>query len=411
MDGTTDVTTPPSDPTHADGTGPPAAAPEATVPAVPQPAAPEPAAPEPAAPQPAASRPADQDPADHHSAGVTEPAVDPDGSLRLLDVEAAPPGTYGELEPASPPLIDGQGRIRLSFSRVDSYTTCPRRFRYAYVDRLPGVPSPHLSFGTSIHNALEAFYDRKLPGCPSEEELLGFLYEGWDASGFGDAPREEQLEFYRHAQDVLRRFHRRAAPTYRLPAATEAWFELPIGYEAVVVGSIDRVDIDDEGRFHVIDYKTNRKVKDRARVAGSLQLAIYALACRYLFGSLPATVALDFVVPGVTVTVGIDDIDLDGARQIVLDTAARIRAEEYQPTPNRLCDWCDFKAICPAWEGDVTLALGPAEAELVRLRRQVERDVRALREAEAGVARLRAELEATEDDGAAASAEADTSVS
>jgi RecB family exonuclease len=386
METTTDVTTPPPDPTHADGPERPAAAPGPSV-------------------------AAEQPPADQPSGAADDPAVDPDGSLRLLDVEAAPPGTYGELEPATPPLIDGQGRVRLSFSRVDSYTTCPRRFRYAYVDRLPGVPSPHLSFGTSIHNALEAFYDRKLPDCPTEEELLGFLYESWDTSGFGDVSRERQLEFYRHAQDVLRRFHRRAAPTYRLPAATEAWFELPIGYEAVVVGSIDRVDIDDEGRLHVIDYKTNRKVKDRARVAGSLQLAIYALACRHLFGSLPATVALDFVVPGVTVTVAIDDIDLDGARETVLDTAARIRAEEYQPTPNRLCDWCDFQAICPAWEGDVTSALGPAEAELVRLRRQVERDVRTLREAEAGVARLRAELDAAEDLGAATPSDADTSVS
>jgi putative RecB family exonuclease len=76
----------------------------------------------------------------------------------------------------------------------------------------------------------------------------------------------------------------------------------------------------------------------------------------------------------------------------VLDTAAAVRAEAYEPTPNPLCDWCDFRAICPAWEGDGTEVLGPAVDELRRLRRQVTRDVRALREAEAGVARLSAEL-------------------
>jgi putative RecB family exonuclease len=312
--------------------------------------------------------------------------------LQLLDLDAAPPGTYGELEPASPPLIDGQGRVRLSFSRIDTYRNCPRSFRYSYVDKLPGRPGPHLSFGTSIHAALEDFYDRKLPACPTEDELLGFLYARWDRTGFADADRDEELSFYRHAQDVLRRFHRRAAPGYRLPAATEAWFELPIGFEATVVGSIDRVDVDDDGRFHVIDYKTNRKVKDRTRVAGSLQLSIYALACRHLYGALPATVSLDFVVPGVEVRVDVADLDLDGARQQVLDTAAAVRAEAYEPTPNPLCDWCDFRAICPAWEGDGTEVLGPAVDELRRLRRQVTRDVRALREAEAGVARLSAEL-------------------
>jgi putative RecB family exonuclease len=327
-----------------------------------------------------------------------EPEVGPDGSLRLLELDGAPPGTFGELEPATPPLIDAQGRIRLSFSRIDSYDNCPRKFRYAYIDRLPSVPSPHLSFGTSVHGALEAFYDRKLPSCPTEEELLGFLFEHWDTSGFAATPREEQLEFYRHAQDVLRRFHRRAAPDYRLPAATEAWFSLPIGHEAVVVGSIDRVDVDDDGRFHIIDYKTNRKVKDRRRVAGSLQLAIYALACRHLYGSLPATVSLDFVVPGVTVTVGIDEIDLDAARQAILDTAAAVRAQHYEPTPNPLCDWCDFRSVCPAWEpgAEAEQVLGEAVAEMRSRRRQLERDVRELRELEGGVQRIADELAARE---------------
>jgi hypothetical protein len=31
------------------------------------------------------------------------PAVDADGALQLLDLDAAPPGTYGELEPAPRP--------------------------------------------------------------------------------------------------------------------------------------------------------------------------------------------------------------------------------------------------------------------------------------------------------------------
>jgi RecB family exonuclease len=340
-------------------------------------------------------------------APVTDPAPDvvadvdgqgaPPAALQLLDLEAAPPGTYGELEPAHPPLIDAQGRVRLSFSRIESYANCPRKFRYSYVDKLPGRPGPHLSFGTSIHNALEAFYDQKLPDCPSVEELLGFLYDRWEHSGFADLPRDEQIGFYRHAQQVLRRYHQRVADRYRLPVATEAWFELPIEYQATVVGSIDRVDVDDEGRFHVVDYKTNRKVKDRARVASSLQLSLYALACRHLYGALPATVSLDFVVAGVEVTATLEELDLDAARQAVLDTAAAVRAEAYEPTPNPLCDWCDFQALCPAWPtGAGVEALGPAVAELRSRRRAVAREVQDLRALEAGVDRIAAELAAAE---------------
>ncbi len=301
---------------------------------------------------------------------------------------------FEDLAPARPPLIDDAGRVRLSFSRMDAYRNCPRKFRYAYIDRIPGVGSPALSLGSSIHDALEHFYDRKLPTPPSEEELLGFLFDAWDSSGFEQLDREEQVQFYRHAQDVLRRYHRRAVADYRLPVATEVWFELAFD-DAVVVGAIDRIDRDEDGSLHVIDYKTNRRAQPRARVAGSLQLAIYALACEDLYGDLPASVALDFVVAGVVVRVGLDEIDLDAAREAVATTAAGVRAGQFDPTPNRLCDWCDYRSLCPAWpdeNGDGDQMLGSVVTRRAQLRRQVRRDLEELRSLDEAVVRLTREL-------------------
>jgi len=315
----------------------------------------------------------------------TTPTTADDQPL-LVDVPA-------ELEPERPPLVDADGRVRLSFSRVDTYDNCPRKFRYRYVDRLPSRPAPALSFGTSVHGALERFYDRKLPQEPSEDELLGFLYEEWEQVGFVELDRAEQLAYYRQAQDVLRRYHRRVTGRYRLPVATEAWFDLPIGERATVVGSIDRVDADDDGALRVVDYKTNKRVRDRSRVAGSLQLSLYALACEHLYGDLPASVALDFLVPGVMVEVALEDLDLDRARRVVDETAQAVLAQEYPTTPNRLCDWCDFRAVCPAWEErDDGATLGGAVLEVEQRRRRLTRDVADLRALEAGVQRLQDEL-------------------
>ncbi|MGH3443205.1 MAG: RecB family exonuclease [Nitriliruptorales bacterium] len=312
--------------------------------------------------------------------------------LDTPDADDDEPGAYGELEPVGPPLVDADGRVRLSASRIDSYTICPLRFRYQYVDRLPGRPSPHLSFGSSIHSALERFYDRKLPEPAELPELLRHLYDAWDSTGFADLSRDEQLRWYRHAQEVLTRFHARATRDFRLPGDVEKWFEMPVGDSALVVGSIDRIDVDESGALEIVDYKTSKRVRDRAEVAASLQLAVYALACEHLYGALPAAVTLDFVVVGLQVRVPIDDIDLDGATGRILEVAAAIRDEAYEPTPNRLCGWCDFRALCPAWEGDGPDVLGPATTELGRLRNQVRRDVAALRQLEAGVGRIRERL-------------------
>jgi hypothetical protein len=75
------------------------------------------------------------------------------------------------------PLLDDTGRLRLSFTRVDTFERCPRLFRYQYVDGLPQAPAPQLSFGSSIHAALEWLYDRKHPVLPSLEELHQTLYD------------------------------------------------------------------------------------------------------------------------------------------------------------------------------------------------------------------------------------------
>lgn len=314
--------------------------------------------------------------------------VDDDGNPLLVDVPADLAATE------RPPLVDEHGRVRLSFSRIDQHRRCARKFRYQYVDRIPSRPAPPLSFGSAIHEALELFYDRKLPQEPTEDELVGFLYDTWDSSGFAEVTREEQKRWYTHGQDVLRRYHRRVAGGYRLPVDTEVWFELPFP-DAVVVGSIDRVDADEDGNLRVVDYKTNKRVKDRAKVAGSLQLALYALACEHLYGDLPVEVSLDFVVAGVEVAVGIDEIDLDAARTAVRETAQAVLAAEFLPTPSRLCDWCDFKAVCPAWEGeDADGVLGDVAVELQSLRRRVRRDLERLQALETADDRLRAEVAA-----------------
>lgn len=315
-----------------------------------------------------------------------------DGRLPLVGDDALgdPVDDLGELEPTRPPLIGPDGRVRLSFSRIDTFQQCSLRFRYRYIDHLPGKTATYLSFGTSVHTALELFHERTLFGMPSEDELLDFLFDNWDSSGYAAVPRDRQVDDYRRAQQVLQRYHRRVADIWMAAADTEKWFELPVGSDAMVVGSIDRVDVDDVGDLHVVDYKTGR-LRDREKVRGSLQLAIYALACEHLYGRLPASVALDYVAAGVEVRVPVEELDLDGARTVIVDTARAVRDEAWEPTPTRLCDWCDHQSVCPAWEGDGE-AYGQAVVERDRLRRDVRRSLARLRALETGVDRLGEEL-------------------
>ncbi len=264
--------------------------------------------------------------------------------------------------------------VRLSYSRVDTYRTCPLKYRFGYVDALPQLPSPDLSFGSSVHAALEAWWTQKLPQPPPVDVLLQGLYEGWETDGFAGTERDEQLRWYRHAQDVVRRHHQRFAADYVPAVACEAYFELDLGSDVQVVGVIDHVARTPSGGLGIVDWKTNKRAKTRADVRGSLQLAIYALAAVELWGHDPEWVALDFVVPGVRVTVAREDIDVGAAREAILTTAELVRAEAFAPTPNRLCGWCDYRSLCPAFEGDGPDVAGQAVVELERLRRRRTKD-------------------------------------
>lgn len=297
----------------------------------------------------------------------TNAALGGAGGGQPPEAAAAPADT-----PALPGLEDR--RLRLSFSRVDMYLSCPLRFRFAYVDRLPSAPSPHLSWGSTIHKVLETWWDRKLPSPPPVEDLYRALYDHWDDTGFASMSRDEKLEWYRHAQTVLARHHARYRETYAPAVATEQWFELDLGDDIEVVGSIDHVERTAAGGLGIVDWKTNRRAKPRERVAGSLQLAIYALAARELWGTEPEWVALDFVVPGVRVAVDRDHIDVDGAVAKLRSVAAKIRDEAFSAAPSRLCDWCDYRSLCPAFEGEGPDVPGLAVVELAELRRRRARD-------------------------------------
>ncbi len=313
---------------------------------------------------------------------------------------SADPLTAAELGDfdAEPRLFVADGLVRLSFSSVDTYLNCPAKFRYGYVFRVPTehVATP-LIFGSAVHHALEHFHQGDLARMPDEDALRDWLRDAWETGPFDQLDAQENAELKRRAWRVVTAYRERVASSWRPAAGTEVWFEVPFGpdggdHEALVVGSIDRLDIDPDGAIHVTDYKTNKKVKSRQRVGTDLQLSIYALAVQHLFGRLPATVALDFVVPGEVVRVPVADLDLDAARQTVIDTARAVREGRFEPTPNPLCDWCDFRSICPAWEGDDGASLGQAEAEIREVRRDVRGLLRLLADKEQALSSLAADV-------------------
>jgi putative RecB family exonuclease len=264
--------------------------------------------------------------------------------------------------------------MRLSYSSISTYETCPAKFKFQYEDRVPSRPSPALSFGDSLHRSLHAFHNRPVPVAPSLDELHEILDLMWVSEGFASEP--EERTYRDHARQVLAQYHRDNAPDYRIPAALEFRFHIEV--EGVQVnGTIDRLDRIPGGGYEIIDYKTNRRLPPAAVVDRDLQLSIYFLAAREVWGIEPERLTLYFLLPGQRMSTTRTAADADELRRRIAVVAERIDAGKFEPRENPLCNWCDYQQLCPVFRhqyeregGDPTPRMTEIVDEWVDLKRQ-----------------------------------------
>ena len=245
--------------------------------------------------------------------------------------------------------------MRLSYSSINTYETCPAKFKFQYEDRLPRSPSAALAFGDSLHRSLHLFHDRPVPVPPSLGELQEMLEISWVSEGFAD-PSEEQM--YRdHGREVLAQYHRENAPEYRIPAALE--FRFTIEVEGVELsGVIDRMDRIPGGGYEIIDYKTNRRLPPQARIDRDLQLSVYHLAAQQVWGIEPERLTLYYLLPGQRMSTARTSRDVDELRRRIATVAERVAAGKFEPRQNPLCDWCEYQTLCPLFRHKYEQELG-----------------------------------------------------
>ncbi|HEX5595030.1 MAG TPA: PD-(D/E)XK nuclease family protein [Micromonosporaceae bacterium] len=246
-------------------------------------------------------------------------------------------------------------------SKLGTYTDCPRRYRYSYLDRPAppkGPPWAHNSLGASVHTALRNWY--ALPAEKRHRSALPTLLHGtWVRDGYRDDEQERQA--FRAALEWLESYVDTLDPE-----------EEPLGVERVVAvktavlafnGRADRIDSrpgPDGDQLVIVDYKTGRSGLDADDARGSQALALYAYAAERVFRRPCRRVELHHLPSGTVAahehTVESIARQVSRAEETARDIAAAERAvaegadpdETFPPSPGSLCGWCDYRRICPA---------------------------------------------------------------
>jgi len=248
-------------------------------------------------------------------------------------------------EPSLEPFLPRRGEgLVLSASDIDTYRTCPLKYKFARVFRIPQEPTLNQRFGILVHQVLERFHGDDGP-C-TVEEMLGLLDAGWRRGGFGGSEQEIQLRG--KAADALTRYCQRFEEEEAQPTFFERSFSFQLGPH-VLRGRVDRVDRLPEGGWELIDYKTGRP-KTAAQLEQDVQLSLYAVAAQEAWQLGEARGAYYYVLDDAKVPVPAA-AGRDWIEEVATEVAEGILSQGFEPTPSyAACAICDYRLVCPAAE-------------------------------------------------------------
>jgi DNA helicase-2/ATP-dependent DNA helicase PcrA len=247
------------------------------------------------------------------------------------------------LEPFLPRRGDG---LALSATDIETYRTCPLKYKFARVFRIPSEPTLNQRFGILVHQVLERFHGGAA-AAGSLPELLGLLEAGWRRGGFGDSEEERQLRA--KATQALLRYHER----FQDDDGEPVWFERAFSFHMgphLLRGRVDRVDRLPDGGYELIDYKTGRP-KSAAQLREDVQLSLYAVGARESWQLEAAQQAYYYVLDDEKVPVERSEADRGWITDTVFEVADGILSQGFEPTPSwAACSACDYRIACPAAE-------------------------------------------------------------
>ena len=248
--------------------------------------------------------------------------------------------------------------LALSPSRASDYKRCPLQYRFRAIDRLPEPSTEAQVKGTLVHAVLEEMFS-----WPREERTypatVKRLKPTWEQMRIDDPtcaePVEDDYQLLVDARTLLRGYFTMENPLGFDAHAQEMPVDFTLPNGVPVRGFIDRVDIAQTGEVRVVDYKTGKKPLPRYSQDAQFQMRFYALVYWRLFGIVPTQLKLMYlkVMDSMILTPSREELEYfeRDLAELWWKIEADGKAGSFRPQQSKLCGWCAFQSLCPAFGG------------------------------------------------------------
>lgn len=260
-----------------------------------------------------------------------------------------------------------------SFSQIKTYQKCPYQYKLMHILKIPTKGSAAFSFGSTIHNTLQSFYEKiqQLNSAkqsslfdtfqeksqptimnssvvvPTLVELISMYERHWIGDWYKDKKQREQ--YYKKGKEILTLFYRSHEGNWTIPVTLEGWFKIVIG-DHLVHGRIDRIDKQEEGTLEIIDYKTGTG-KEKLEAEDKEQLLIYQIAAQTLpeYRNIGEVGKLTFyyIQDDIKTSFIGKEKEIEKLKEKLMNTIQEIKQGNFLATPNHMvCKYCDYRDIC-----------------------------------------------------------------
>lgn len=275
------------------------------------------------------------------------PQMPPD-VLRTSPLEEIKRYAQPVTKPRVRPTVKAKEVLTLSYYQVEDYLTCPLKYKYRHIMKIPVLPHHTLVFGRVLHNTIYFYLKKRKAGEEmAEDELLKEYEKRWINEGFLSREHEEMRR--KAGTRALRFFFRREEKSGHLPSFLEQNFKWQEG-QVKFIGRWDRVDFGPDGAV-IIDYKAT-EVKDQKeadkKTKDSFQMDLYALSFAKTQDAPLKETQLHFLESDVVGHAQKSEEALERAVKRIREAEEGIRSQDYKAKPDwHNCKYCDFRTICP----------------------------------------------------------------
>jgi len=247
-----------------------------------------------------------------------------------------------------------------SHSRIETFKQCPLKFKYRYLDKIiPEVETIESFLGSRVHEALEWLYKQvKMEKLPDLKELLDIFKKNWEKNfnvNIKFIKEFEDKDYFNTGTKFLTNYYERYKPFKENTIATEKQIFINLDkYEKYQMqGFIDRLVYDETKKtYEIHDYKTSGYLKTNDELEEDKQLALYSLAIREMYQDADKICLIwHFLAFDKEFCLEVDEKILKKVKEETLNTIKKIEnTDKFDAKASKLCDWCEYKPICPKWK-------------------------------------------------------------